>query len=138
MRQRRLPAPWAYKRRISELGPLEPRSKQYRHQFRRAVGYLAYEAAVLRPVDVNVADVLLELTHGGRRDYRTTEAQIAAQLPPKPSGRAVSKRIASDALDRLRAAGLVDWDHGTARTSTTTGVEPCSTVAGKARRPTGC
>ena len=107
------PAPWGYKRRISELGPLEPRSKQYRHQFRRAVGYLAYEAAVLRPVDVNVADILLELTHGGRRDYRTTEAQIAAQLPPKPSGRAVSKRIASDALDRLRAAGLVDWDHGT-------------------------
>ena len=106
------PAPWGYKRRISELGPLEPRSNQYRHQFRRAVGYLAYEAAVLRPVDVNVADILLELTHGELRDYRTTEAQIAAQLPPKPSGRAVSKRIASDALDRLRAAGLVDWDHG--------------------------
>jgi hypothetical protein len=102
------PAPWGYKRRISELGPLEPRSKQYRHQYRRAVGYLAYDAAVLRPVDVNVADVLLELT-----DYRTTEAQIAAQLPPKSSGKAVSKRVASDALDRLRAAGLVDWDHGT-------------------------
>lgn len=57
-------APWGYKRRISELGALEPRSKQFRHQFRRAVSYLAYEAAVLRPVDVNVADVLLDLTHG--------------------------------------------------------------------------
>lgn len=107
------PPPWDYRRRISELGPLEPRSKQYRHQFRRAVGYLAYDAGVLRPVDVNVADVLLDLTHGGQRDYRTTEAQIAAHLPPTLSGRAVSKRVASDALDRLRAAGLVDWDHGT-------------------------
>jgi hypothetical protein len=108
------PPPYGYRRRISELGPLEQRSKQYRHQFRRAVGYLAYDAARLGVVDVAVADVLLDLTHGGIRDYRTTEAQIAAQLPPKANGQAVSKRVASDALDRLRAAGLVDWEHGTA------------------------
>jgi len=108
------PPPFAYRRRIDELGPLERRSKQYRHQYRRAVGFLAYDAAQLLPIDVAVADVLLEITHGGARDYRTTEAQIAARLPPRRDGRAVSKRIASDSLDRLRSAGLVDWDHGTA------------------------
>jgi hypothetical protein len=108
------PPPWAYRRRIDELGPLETRSKQYRHQYRRAVAYLAYDAAQLYPIDVAVADVLLDVTHGGTRDYRTTEARIAARLPPRRDGRAVSKRVASDALDRLRDAGLVDWDHGTA------------------------
>jgi hypothetical protein len=77
------------------------------------VSYLAYDAAELRPVDVSVADILIDLTHGGTRDFRTTEAQIAAHLPPKRSGEALSKRVASDALDRLRAAGLVEWDHGT-------------------------
>lgn len=107
------PPPWAYQRRISELGPPESRSKQFRHQHRRAVAYLAYEAAALRPIDVNVADVLLDFTHGGTRDYKTTESQIAARLPTKNNGMAVSKRVASDALDRLRAAGLLDWDHGT-------------------------
>jgi hypothetical protein len=108
------PPPFAYRRRIDELGPLETRSKQYRHQYRRAVAFLAYDAAQLSPVDVAVADVLLDVTHGGTRDYRTTEARIAARLPSRRDGRAVSKRVASDALDRLRDAGLVDWDHGTA------------------------
>ena len=64
-------------------------------------------------MDVSVADILIDLTHGGTRDSRTTEAQIAVHLPPRPSGEAFSKRVASDALDRLRAAGLVEWDHGT-------------------------
>ena len=108
------PPPFAYRRRIDELGQLERRSKQYRHQFRRAVAFLAYDAAQLLPVDVAVADVLLDVTHGGARDYRTTEAQIAARLPPRRDGRAVSKRLASDSLDRLRGVGLVDWDHGSA------------------------
>jgi hypothetical protein len=107
------PPPFGYRRRISELGPAEQRTKQYRQQFRRAVAYLAYDAAILRPVDVAVADILIDLTHGGTRDYRTTEAQIATKLPPRANGQAVSKRVASDSLDRLRAAGLVDWDHGT-------------------------
>ena len=108
------PPPYAYRRRIDELGPLEKRNKQYRHQCRRAVAFVAYDAAQLYPIDVAVADVLLDVTHGGTRDYRTTEARIAARLPPRRDGQAVSKRVASDALDRLRAAGLVDWDHGTA------------------------
>ena len=61
---------------------------------------------------MNVADVLLDLTHGGQRDYRTTEAQIAAHLPrdradaPSPSASSATPSTAS-------AAGLVDWDHGT-------------------------
>src|SRR5215207_8950471 len=101
------PPPFAYRRRIDELGPLDKRDKQYRHQFRRAVAFLAYDAAQLSPIDLDVAD-------GGTRDYRTTEARIAARLPPRRDGRAVSKRVASDALDRLRDVGLVDWDHGTA------------------------
>ena len=35
------------------------------------------------------------------------------RFPARSSGEARSKRIASDALDRLRAAGLIDWQHGT-------------------------
>src|SRR4051812_21206741 len=38
------PPPFAYRRRIDELGPLEQRSRQYRHQYRRAVAFLAYDA----------------------------------------------------------------------------------------------
>jgi hypothetical protein len=108
------PPPFAYRRRIDELGPLENRNKQYRHPCRRAVAFVAYDAAQLYPIAVAVADILLDVTHGGTRDFRTTEARIAARLPPPRDGQAVSKRVASDALDGLRDVGPVDWDHGTA------------------------
>src|SRR4051812_46559449 len=49
------PPPFAYRRRIDELGPLDKRTKQYRHQYRRAVAFLAYDAAQLLPIDVAVA-----------------------------------------------------------------------------------
>ena len=114
------------------------RSKQYRHQYRRAVAFLAYDAAQLLPIDVAVADVLLDVTHGGTRDYRTTEARIAARLPSRRDGRAVSKRIASDALI---VSVPPDWSTGTTarlRTSTTRSVGPCWTGVGKALRRTGC
>lgn len=105
-------APWQYQRRISTMGRLEPRTKQYRAQYTAAVSHQLF-AGVLRSTDLSVAHVLVDMTLGGLRDYRVTEAEIARRLPPRPDGEAVSKRVASDALDRLRAAGLVDWDHGT-------------------------
>lgn len=106
-------APWHYQRRISTMGPLEPRAKQYRAQYTSAVSHQLL-AGEIRSVDVATAHVLIDMTLGGLRDYRVTEAEIARRLPPRADGEATSKRVASDALDRLRAAGLVDWDHGTA------------------------
>ncbi len=105
-------APWAYQRRISTMGRLGPRNKQFRAQYVAALEHQQF-AGILHRSDPSVAHVMINMTLGGQRDYRVTEAEIARQLPPRADGQAVSKRVASDALDRLRAAGLLDWDHGT-------------------------
>ena len=105
-------APFRYQRRIGTLGPTPARDKQYRHRYQHALSILLM-AGALRPIDMAVAGVMLDQTYGGTRDYRITESGLARRLPARTDGQAYSKGMASSALDRLRALGMIDWEHGT-------------------------
>jgi hypothetical protein len=60
------PPPWHYERRISTLGPCDGRSKQFRGQYEAAVRHQLL-AGVLHDVDVTVASLFIDWTHGGIR-----------------------------------------------------------------------
>ena len=131
------PPPFAYRRRIDELGPLEKRSKQYRHQFRRAVAFLAYDAAsCTRSTSPSPTSCSTSPTAAPG----TTERLRRGSPLGCPRDATAGQSPSASPATRWIVSVPPGWSTGITarlRTSTTRSGGPCWTGAGKALRRTG-
>jgi hypothetical protein len=121
------PPPWRYQRRISTLGPLSKRPPIFRQDWLEIVnryqqaGTISSAAAAVAEIvasrsnrhgaDIN-SDTYRAVDDNGQPLPLLTEPGIGA-LATKRNGQRYAARWASNGLDELKAAGLLDWDHGT-------------------------
>ena len=105
------PPPYDYQRRLDHLGTCPKRSPRFRTDWLEAVA--TYQrAGHISAGAVSVAHVLAERSNAHGKDLApVSEAHLGRQLH-KVSGSTYSAKYASDRLDELRAAGLLDWEHG--------------------------
>ena len=105
------PPPYAYKRRLDYLGTCPKRSPRFRSDWLEAV-YDAMRAGLISAGAVAMAHVLAARSNAHGKDLDpVSERHLGRQLP-KVSGGGYSAKYASDRLDELRHANLLDWEHG--------------------------